>query len=386
LLISAAESSETNLKGLKASIEGMPATAGIELNTGELIADKNVIAIQPIQRGVPPSLENDSASFQAIIIPNDGNEFTNRKVVFTPSEGNLSYKWQIPDKANFEEGKSYTYHLTLKGATVVEVSGDIETWEDEESESYGVNEPYLPDGTLSYIKLPDQSVMAVSYINAGSFKMGKLGTEQKDTTLTENFLMGRYEVTNAQFSAFLNASNIRKDGKDTQGHILLVETTTNRFWGMKYSGGKWIPEPGKDNFPAVYVTWYGAQAYTEWVSNGCRLPTSVEWEYASRAGSLSDYYFGSDTTIFPQYAWYVANTDSTREVGTKIPNAWGMYDLYGNAGEWTSELDAKKHYIIRGGYLLRWATECNSYMRYGDVPDFKSVAVGFRVAFTPKPD
>ena len=74
---------------------------------------------------------------------------------------------------------------------------------------------------------------------------------------------------------------------------------------------------------------------TDETSKGYRLPTEAQWEYACRAGSQSSRYFGGVDIQLVDYAWYNANSNGkTHEVGLKLPNAWGLYDMYGNVREW----------------------------------------------------
>jgi formylglycine-generating enzyme required for sulfatase activity len=106
---------------------------------------------------------------------------------------------------------------------------------------------------------------------------------------------------------------------------------------------------GHDGFPALSMTHHAAMEYCRWLSEktgkAYRLPTEAEWEWAARAGAKTAYAFGGDPKDLGDYAWYAENSeDSPHKVGTKKANAWGLYDLYGNLGEWCIDLYAKDYY------------------------------------------
>lgn len=115
--------------------------------------------------------------------------------------------------------------------------------------------------------------------------------------------------------------------------------------------------------------------------NGFRLPTEAEWEYACKAGSTGIRYGELD-----EIAWYKQNAEkTTRQVGLKAPNAWGLYDMLGNVWEWCTDIYDETVYgsyrIIRGG---GWSDEergCMATNRRRSHPkSFKIEDLGFRLA------
>lgn len=108
------------------------------------------------------------------------------------------------------------------------------------------------------------------------------------------------------------------------------------------------------NQPAVTMSQFAAKQYTKWLSGitdrEYRLPTEAEWEYAARAGSQTPYSFAAGESL-NDYAWYAANSaEQLHAVGSKQPNAWGLYDMHGNVGEWVlDEYDAQHYNRVKGG-------------------------------------
>lgn len=173
-------------------------------------------------------------------------------------------------------------------------------------------------------------------VPAGSFLMGSAAgqagaeTDEQPQHKVElaAFWMGAYEVIYDEYSVFLNdvslGQNIVTDAV-TRPSSPYIDMTL----GMGKAGG----------FPANSMQQYGAIMYCKWLYTKTgiffRLPTEAEWEYACRAGSTTVYPFGDNAGALGDYAWYSKNSDNKyHKVGQKKPNAWGLYDMLGNVGEW----------------------------------------------------
>ncbi|RMG66017.1 MAG: formylglycine-generating enzyme family protein, partial [Bacteroidetes bacterium] len=117
---------------------------------------------------------------------------------------------------------------------------------------------------------------------------------------------------------------------------------------------------GKYGYPAVSMTQYAALKFCKWLwqktGRFYRLPTEAEWEYACRAGSTTAYSFGDDMYELDDYAWYYENSDEAyHEVGTKLPNAWGIYDMHGNVSEWClDQYDGGYYATLEGEVKTPW--------------------------------
>lgn len=132
-------------------------------------------------------------------------------------------------------------------------------------------------------------------------------------------------------------------------------------------------------------------------ANGYRLPTEAEWEYACRAGSDTTYFFGEGKKTLSSYAWFEDNSAArTRPVGSKLPNPWRLYDMYGNVAEWCNDFYQVDYYkesppqnprgaqssetrVIRGGSWNSPAERCRSAFRDNEDPGYADVCFGYDI-------
>ena len=161
-------------------------------------------------------------------------------------------------------------------------------------------------------------------IPAGEFQMGSnetVETSPRHTVYLDEFYIDTYEVTNAQFKAFIDANpEWRKNNISSEYH----NGNYLRLWDRDD-----YPR-GKANHPVVYVSWYAAMAYAKW--KGKRLPTEAEWEKAARGGMTGRRYVWGNAR-HPGKANYGYYGKHTRPVGSYLPNGYGLHDMGGNVWE-----------------------------------------------------
>jgi formylglycine-generating enzyme required for sulfatase activity len=229
--------------------------------------------------------------------------------------------------------------------------------------------------------------------------------------LTEDFYISKYEITNEQYAAFLNAQGIEGeyDGENMRvgkynGNILIYERYI--YWDTEHT--QWSIRNASDfgysvdNLPVADVTWYGADEYARWA--GGSLPTEAQWEYACRAGTTTPFGVGDGTSLYADQANFDGrypyalpggeiynypgnehpNTylNRTVPVGSYPPNAWGLYDMHGNVWEWCSD-GSEVSRVLRGGGYNSEASYCRSAYRsyYSYSSSYYASYIGFRVVF-----
>lgn len=189
----------------------------------------------------------------------------------------------------------------------------------------------IPNTTVTYGMAP----VPAGELLRGSAEPGAKPDEQPQHKVRlDAFWMQTHEVTWDAYLLFMFADQARE-----QQHPDAVVDALSRPTAphLEMSFGR-----GNDDFPAISMTQHAANKFAQWLSTKTgeyyRLPTEAEWEYACRAGSASPLPAGQ----LRDQAWFKANSavepfsDGTyHKVGTKKPNAWGLYDMLGNVMEWT---------------------------------------------------
>jgi formylglycine-generating enzyme required for sulfatase activity len=246
---------------------------------------------------------------------------------------------------------------------------------------------------------------------------------QHKVTLTQDYYMSKYQITNAQYAAYLNEVEVGSSGAkaDIQGgQILIVASRGSYDWGLHHNGSRWEPVATYENHPVIFVTWYGAKAYAEWA--GGDLPTEAQWERAVRGGvenmpfGIGDgtqligamanfngrypYDLDGGGAYYDESGAYVGHTTAAGSYSA-YANAYGLYDMYGNVWEWClDQWDGSSGYasspvtdpvgtagsyrVRRGGSWSHNARSCRSAYRSYNYPDDDfGFNTGFRVVFYP---
>jgi len=226
---------------------------------------------------------------------------------------------------------------------------------------------------MKFVKIPAGAFMMGSPV-ADKYRSSHEGPVHK-VRISESFYMGAHEVTQAAYEKVMGRNPAHSKGT---------------------------------NNPVERVSWKDAVEFckrlTQKEGPAYRLPTEAEWEYACRGGSRTRYYSGDAGSGLSDIAWCSSNCGGKpHPVGSKTPNAFGLYDMSGNVWEWCQSLPKPYPYrkddgresmtasgsrMLRGGSWKVWGAKyCRSAERTMFVPSITDAADGFRVVveLSPRP-
>lgn len=234
--------------------------------------------------------------------------------------------------------------------------------------------------TANSISIPVKDGINIEMIKveAGTFMMGatkevkepyKIELPAHEVLLTEDYYIGKYEVTQALWNVVMDSKHSTNDG---------------------------------DLLPKNYVSWNDCQEFIEKLNKitglKFRLPTEAEWEYAARGGKKSKRYLYSGSNNVLDVAWYDGNSSNKRHpVGTKQANELGIFDMGGNVSEWCQDLwgqyqndsqinplgsSAGTKHVLRGGNYFFDIRICYLSYRMFAESNYKDAFNGFRLALS----
>lgn len=196
-------------------------------------------------------------------------------------------------------------------------------------------------------ELPNIQIPEMVFVEGGTFTMGCTSEQVNDCSSAEkpsfqaevsDFLIGKYEVTNGEYCEFLNDISVSMSDISKKRWIRIGKKNYKKY-EIYQSGNKYMVKMGFTKYPVCWVSWLGAVAYCEWLSQKTgrkyRLPTEMEWEYVARGGKNGKNTKYSGSNDVDSVSWYSCNSKHrTHLVGHKLPNEVGVYDLSGNIWEW----------------------------------------------------
>jgi formylglycine-generating enzyme required for sulfatase activity len=242
---------------------------------------------------------------------------------------------------------------------------------------------------------------------------------QHHVALSKPFRLAATEVTVAQFRRFVEAADYRTDAeRDGQGGRLRINNQEVQRPDVNWRNPNYEQS---DDCPVGQVSWNDAAAFCNWLNEtaglphvyvadaegavqvvpgpGCyRLPTEAEWEFACRAGTTTRYFWGDTSFDGNDYCWCLENSGHRpHPVGTKRPNAFGLFDMQGNQREWVQDRNHDAYYahspavdpagpsdgnsrVTRGNFWNLPGVYSRSAARYRNGSAVRYFYYGFRVA------
>lgn len=329
---------------------------------------------------------------------------TNSTLFWHGSSGAISYRLQVATDSIFSNLVYDQGGLTDTNQTVGLIAERLYYWRVNASNNAGISDwssfwSFTTAGCgIEWITIP-----------AGSFKMGQAPNDPYGWYGNENplhsvyldaYQISKYEVTNAQFQAFINASGYSNNTYWTaEGWDWRTANNINEpaYW----SSGQYNSGPSFPNYPVVGVSWYEAYAFCKWA--GGRLPTEAEWEKAAR-GTDSSYIWpwgsvwdGSKCNSYYNTAPDTFTYSSPVGFFSTGQSPYGVYDMAGNVVEWVNDWYQNNYYsisptnnpqgpeigsdrVLRGGSWYWVDVHCRVSYRVWYAPHDRKYYLGFRLA------
>lgn len=317
-----------------------------------------------------------------------------------PRRPSRSYSFHIPPGV-FKAAAAIAAVVFL-GWGAVSLYGKLTEPRSSATVSAGITVPPVPATPVNndpYVETTAELGLEMVWLPGGEFTMGNSANPEDlvkqygissasfedeypagPVTLT-GFWISKTEVTNAQYKKFIDLAE--DPAVKTTGPFDVAGADT------------------EDMKPVTHVNWQNAYAFCMWLSKQTgkvyRLPTEAQWEYACRAGSISQFFFGDLFGAMAEYGWSAENSgDALQVVAQKKPNPFGLYDTHGNVWEWCRDFYVANYHstrkgpdpvnlkqspdrVVRGGSFKMDAPFCRSSVRSRQSPETANDNIGFRV-------
>ncbi|MEL0641148.1 SUMF1/EgtB/PvdO family nonheme iron enzyme [Pseudoalteromonas aliena] len=347
-----------------------------------VIQNRNVITNQDEAEPVELTLRSNVYDDEVFI---DGVSFGSTRLVTNLPRGihnveirKLGYK---PFQARVDLNKAQTIHANL-----------VKKSESIAAPTYTSEQPEVTTRKISEnVNVLNANVETpVVVIPAGKFKMGDingngLANERPvvEKVIANSFAMQSKEVTVGAYEKFISNTGYKTQAEQSKGCAYYLNGEP--VWDADLNWRNPGYEQSNDN-PAVCLTYNDAKAYAEWLSGQTgqqfRLPSEVEWEYAARAGTETEYPWGNEIgKNLANCGWCGSEWSNKRAapVGSFSPNAFGLYDTVGNVWEWTNQELDKQDISVRGGAWNFAPSLARASTRLILAPDFRANYIGFRL-------
>ncbi|MDD2228522.1 MAG: chitobiase/beta-hexosaminidase C-terminal domain-containing protein [Candidatus Cloacimonetes bacterium] len=358
------------------------------------ISSSTTLKSRAFLEGKPPS-EVTTAVFvmqllKPIFTPPSGHYAIGQTVNISSSTSGTQIRHTTDGTEPTEESNLYSNPLNVSSNMVIKATAFKSGWQPSQGET-----------SYYIINLADQ----MQLVNAGTFNNGS-----SNVTLSPYYI-GKREVTELEWHYIMPISgeiDIENEKPITGLH---EETTEAVTWGkaIEYCNRRSLVEGYQpcynyDNLgvnPDLWpVGWNSAVNHVlltcNWKANGYRLPTEMEWMYAAQGGIPSSTYTYSGSNAIDEVAWYNGNATTVNNVGTKLPNELGLYDMSGNVWEFCWDIynyqysttdvlnpvgpSTGSHRVLRGGSWSSDPSNCTNARRFYTDTNIESNFSGFRVA------